>query len=195
VVVAAWQVLYTGLGYGVLGAAPGYLNPLRERLQFAGALAKNGPILLVAQWTGPPSETFPTLSPGGAALRWVGAMLILIVIGAMLAPLLRRDPVARFWALGQTLAVVPICAAVPHDRYLFFVGLGAMGLLAQFACSLLDREYWRTRIRMVFGNVWISRRRSNPWIFPPSTLSATTTSSIVNPWETFCECDRPASSN
>ena len=147
VVVAAWQVLYTGLGYGVLGAAPGYLNPLRERLQFAGALAKNGPILLAAQWTGPPSETFPTLSPGGAALRWVGAMLILIVIGAMLAPLLRRDPVARFWALGQTLAVVPICAAVPHDRYLFFVGLGAMGLLAQFACSLLDRESWRTHGR------------------------------------------------
>jgi len=146
-VVAAWQVLYTGLGYGILGVAPWYLNPVREPLQFAAALAKNSPILLLAQWTGPPSQTFPTLSPEDAAVRWVGALLILIVVGAILAPLLRRDPVARFWALGQTLAVVPICAAVPHDRYLFFVGLGAMGLLAQLACGLLDQAPWRARRR------------------------------------------------
>ena len=52
-VVAAWQVLYAGLGYGILGVAPWYLNPLREPLQFAAALAKNSPILLLAQWTGP----------------------------------------------------------------------------------------------------------------------------------------------
>jgi hypothetical protein len=148
VIVAAWQVLYVALGYGVVGAAPAYVNLLREPLQFAASLVKNGPILLLAQWTGPSSETFSTLSPRGAALMWAGAVLVLTAVGAILAPLLRRDPVARFWAVGQILAIVPICAAMPHDRYLFFVGLGAMGLLAQFACGLVGQAACRTRWRL-----------------------------------------------
>ena len=142
IVVTAWQLLYTGLGYGVRGFSPDYLNPLREPLQFARALGKNGPVLLLAQWTGPSAESFPQLAAGAARARWIGAVLILAVLGALLAPLLRRDPVARFWSLGQVLAVVPACAASPDDRQLFFVGLGAMGLLARFVCGLLDREPW-----------------------------------------------------
>jgi hypothetical protein len=148
-VVAAWHLLYTGLGYGVLGAAPVYLNPLREPLQFARALATKGPIFLLAQWIGPPSETFPHLPPGAAAARWLGALLVMSVLGVLLAPLLKRDRVARFWSLGQVLAVVPFCAANPHDRYLFFVGLGAMGLIGQFLCGLLGQEPWRPP-----GRVW-----------------------------------------
>jgi hypothetical protein len=143
-VVAAWRILYTELGYGVLGVGPSYVNPVREPLEFATALIKNGPILLLAQWTGPQSETFPTLSSGGTAVRWVGAVLLLTVVGAILAPLLRRDPQGRFWGAGMILAVVPIGAAMPHDRHLFFVGLGAMGLLAQFVCGLLDGAPWRS---------------------------------------------------
>ena len=142
-VIATWQLLYSGLGYGVLGAAPAYINPIREPLEFAYALAKNGPILLAAQWTGPSAESFSTLPSPAAAIRWVAALVTIAVLVALLAPLLKRDPVARFWALGQALAVVPICAAMPHDRYLFFVGLGAMGLLAQFLCGLLSRESCR----------------------------------------------------
>ena len=146
-VVAAWQVLYTALGYGVLGAAPWYLDPLREPLQFASALTKNGPILLLAQWTGPPSQTFPTLSPEALPSRWLGAMLILIIVGVILAPLLRRTRWPVFGRWGRPWPSYRSVPAVPHDRYLFFVGLGAMGLLAQFACGLLDQAPWRTRRR------------------------------------------------
>jgi hypothetical protein len=38
------------------------------------------------------------------------------------------------------LAVVPITAGFPHDRLLFFVGIGAMGLLAMLLVRLLDRS-------------------------------------------------------
>jgi hypothetical protein len=139
VVVVAWQLLYAWLGYGVLGVAPAYVNPVREPLEFAAALARNGPLLLRAQWTGPSAES--------ATVGWMVTLLILIVVGALLAPVLRQDPVARFWGLGQILAVVPLGAATPQDRYLFFVGLGAAGLLAQFVCGLIERAPWRARWR------------------------------------------------
>src|SRR4029453_4870479 len=48
-----------------------------------------------------------------------------------LAPLARRDRLARFWAFGMLLATVPVSATVPGDRLLTFAGIGAAGLLAQ----------------------------------------------------------------
>ena len=141
-VAALWQLFYAARGYGVFGAGTGYLDPVREPLQFARALAKNGPIFLLAQWTGPSSESSLRLDRAAASARWLGALVIIAVLAVLLAPLVRRDPVARFWTVGLVLAVVPICAGTPHDRYLFFVGLGAMGLLAQFLCGLLDGEPW-----------------------------------------------------
>lgn len=137
-----WQVLYQWLGYGSFGASPGYVNPALEPILFARTVVDHGPILLLAQWLGLSAETYPLLSPELAWVRWLGSLLALGLLGLMLLPLLRRDSVARFWGLGQVLALLPIAAAPPNDRYLFFVGLGAMGLLAQFLCGLLDGERW-----------------------------------------------------
>jgi hypothetical protein len=39
----------------------------------------------------------------------------------------------------MVLSVPPICAAFPSDRMLFFVGIGAMGLLAQFLADGLGK--------------------------------------------------------
>jgi hypothetical protein len=50
-------------------------------------------------------------------------------------PLLRRSATARFWGGGMALALVPACATLPANRLLFFVGLGGMGLLAEFLTS------------------------------------------------------------
>jgi len=63
----------------------------------------------------------------------------------VLVPLLRRDRVARFWALGMVLSVVPICATFPADRLLTFVGIGAMALLARFLGVAFGRPDWRPR--------------------------------------------------
>jgi hypothetical protein len=59
------------------------------------------------------------------------------VLLVALAPLLRRDRLARFWGLGMLLAMVPVAATFPMDRLLTFAGLGASGLLAQFLASVL----------------------------------------------------------
>ena len=56
-----------------------------------------------------------------------------------LVPLLRSDRVARFWALGMMLSILPICATFASDRLLPFVGIGAMGLLAQWVHFVFGR--------------------------------------------------------
>lgn len=147
VVLATWQLVYTGLGYGTMGAAPGYMSPVREPALFLRALVENAPVMWLAQWGGPSSNTFAALSGAAAAGRWLVALLALAAVGLLLAPLLVRDRVARFWALGQVLALAPAGAFAPSDRYLFFVGLGAMGLIARFLTGWVDGEPWRPAAR------------------------------------------------
>jgi hypothetical protein len=149
-VAAGWQALYTGLGYGFSGLAPSYINPIREPFEFTQALVDRAPVLLLAQWIGPPAQTYAGLSPGDAWLRWLGAVLFVGLLAVLLAPLLAENAVARFWGLGQLLAALATCSVFPNDRYLFFVGLGAMGLLAQWIGSLFSAPrggswsaYWR----------------------------------------------------
>ena len=55
-------------------------------------------------------------------------------------PLLRRDALARFFALGMLLSLVPICATYPHNRLLFWSSFGAMGLIARFLSAYLERD-------------------------------------------------------
>ena len=62
---------------------------------------------------------------------WSAVGLVALLLFAV-APLLKRDRLARFWLAGMVFAAVPVCATLPMDRLLTFVGLGAFGLLAQF---------------------------------------------------------------
>jgi hypothetical protein len=82
--------------------------------------------------------------------------LFIAVVVIALAPLLRKNRVARFWGLGMVLAVVPACAiSVPSGRLLAFVGLGAMGLVAQFIGGLFDRSGWLPVHRVWRIPAWI----------------------------------------
>jgi hypothetical protein len=54
----------------------------------------------------------------------------------MLWPLLQRDRVARFFAVGMLLAVIPNCSVLPNDRLLVFVGFGAFGLMARYLADV-----------------------------------------------------------
>ena len=141
-VAVAWQLIYVRLGYGVFGVGPAYLSPISEPLLFAGALIKNGPTMVLAQWTGFSAEALAELTPRVASVGWFVAVLAIATLAVPLVPLFRRRPVSRFWGFGHILAIVPICAAMPQQRYLLFVSLGAMGLLAQLARGLCERE-WR----------------------------------------------------
>lgn len=62
-----------------------------------------------------------------------------MLLGVISWPLLRRDRLARFWALGMILATIPACSALPANRLLSVIGLGAMGLLARLLVDLWQR--------------------------------------------------------
>ncbi len=131
VAVVGWAVLRASWGYGVrdLGI---YIDPLTDAGRFLSALVWRLPILLLGQWTPIPAEISAVLPPPLlTVLSWLAAGFLLLLLLAM-GPLLRRDPVARFFAAGMFLAAVPVCATLPMDRLLTFAGVGAFGLLARF---------------------------------------------------------------
>jgi hypothetical protein len=131
VIVAVWWPAHHWLGYGTSGSGL-YIDPSHEPLQLIQAIVERAPILLLAQ-IGVPSSSYYALTtdPNGILLWWLLALAVLLVLAAIARPLLKRDPVTRFWIIGMLLAVIPICSTFPHDRLLFFVGLGGMGLVAQ----------------------------------------------------------------
>ena len=63
---------------------------------------------------------------------------LIAILAFILLPLIRKDQVARFWFLGMIFSLVPIAGTMPSNRLLLFVGLGAMGLMAQFLKGLFD---------------------------------------------------------
>ncbi len=129
-VVVGWRIAWTALGYGVaeLGV---YVDPLRTPVRFLAAAVRNGPLLLLGQWALPPSDMTLLLGPRGEQLLWLAALAFLIILILLLAPMFRRCRVARFWACGMALSILPACATFPSDRMLAFVGIGAMALIAQ----------------------------------------------------------------
>jgi hypothetical protein len=139
-VIAAWLATYHWLGYGAASAWPLYVSPVLEPRAFLHTLIERGPILLAAQWLGLPANAYNTATGVGASVRWLASVALLGFLCLMLSPLLRSDRLARFWGAGHLLAVVPATSALPEDRQLFFVGLGAMGLLGAYLASVLDRE-------------------------------------------------------
>lgn len=147
-VVVVWRLAWTGLGFGV-EAVGYYVDPLRDPLRFARAVFERGPLLLLGQWGLPPAEITLLLGKLGQMILWLAAVVFLSLVSWLLYPLIRRSrseqqtqrdspstmpasALARFWATGMLLAVIPICTTFPADRMLSFVALGAMGLLAQF---------------------------------------------------------------
>ncbi len=130
-VVVAWASLRAYWGYGVRDMGL-YIDPLTDTARFLAAAAVRLPMLLLGQWT-PVSPDLATVLPARISnVLWWFALTFLGVLLFAMAPLLRRDPRARFCAVGMLLAAIPVSATIPMDRLLTFVGIGAAGLLAQF---------------------------------------------------------------
>jgi hypothetical protein len=140
VAAAGWHLVYRWLGYGVFGAMPHYISPFAEPGSFARAVVERGPLVLFGQWVVPLEWAVRAISSGYTL--WLVAVAALAVLALALWPLLARSPWARFWALGQLLAVVPLCATAPHERHGLLVGIGTMGLLATLVAGLVDRPRW-----------------------------------------------------
>jgi len=137
---ALWWVTYRVLGYGASGSGV-YIDPGASPVEFAHAVIERAPMLFAGLW-GIPSGLGHFLSQSAAHVLWLVAVGLMVAVTILLLPILRRDRVARFFALGAVLSLVPACATFPDDRLLYFAGFGGMGLLAQFLASVRQRAEW-----------------------------------------------------
>jgi hypothetical protein len=143
-VIGIWQIFYKLQAFGVHGSGV-YVDPARDPGRFLAALPARLLVMFAAEIGFLPSDAL-TLGPPNAAPVIVGAAVAMLAAAAVVVvPLLRADRIARFWALGMALSAVPVAASFPSDRVLFFVGLGAMGILARALSSALDRDAPYTR--------------------------------------------------
>ena len=78
----------------------------------------------------------------------LGERIPILLLDQWAFPLLKNDRFARFWAAGMVLSLLPICATAPHGRLLFFVGLGAFGLLAMWLTGRSESAVWVPSSRM-----------------------------------------------
>jgi hypothetical protein len=143
-VVIVWRFLWTHLGYGMENMGV-YIDPLSEPLSFLSAVKDRAPFLLLGQLVFPPSEITMIIHPKYSLLLWRIALVFIVIWAVIMVPLLRRDRTTRFWAAGMFLSIIPICATFPHNRLLTFVGIGAMGFVAQFIFTVFSKTQHRPK--------------------------------------------------
>jgi hypothetical protein len=154
VVIAAWRMIYNGLGYGATGS--GFvIDPGREPMRYAQAVLERAPVLLSGQWGGTPAEMLILFSEYAGALYLLASALYLTLILLVFIPLLLKNRVALYWFVGMLLCVLPICASVPMNRNLLFVAIGAFGVMAQFIGGLFAKEGWILKSRFWRVPAWI----------------------------------------
>jgi len=152
-VVILWRMVHGALGYST-HASGVYIDPGAEPMRFAAAALERGPIMLFAQLFGSAADAYYIFSDPARVKVYVVVVGVLLVLLATLRPLLRRDRVARFWFWGMVFAVVPVCATMASNRNLLFVGVGGMGLVAQFVGGVLSKEGRPTGPRLWRMPVW-----------------------------------------
>jgi hypothetical protein len=134
-VTAAWRGVYGGLGHGVTGSGISF-DPLTDTEAFLHRAVSSTPLLIASDVVGLPAD-FLVLRSQWVSAAAVAAILVVGVFVRALAPLLRNDPTSRFFAAGVLLSAAPLAGTFPSDRYLFWVGLGIMGLTAHLVGALL----------------------------------------------------------
>lgn len=134
-----WLLFYRAGGYGTSGSGF-YLDPLGEPAAWLTQFIVRAPLLLLGQWFVPPSSFAFAWTPAQMQAVAAFGVLVLGTLFVYLRPILRESATARFFAFGMLLAVIPITAGYPHDRLLFFVGIGGMALLAMLLVRLFDRS-------------------------------------------------------
>lgn len=160
-VVVVWRVIYVSLGYGVSDSLL-YTDPLGQPGRFVGNLAHHLPTLLFfLLFGGEPGVVTFVPAPWNTLLLAVTVAGVCVVTWAIW-PLLKRNAVARFWALGMVLSIVPMSSSFPQGRELMNPGIGAFALIAlfiqhQLAQKQLASEAGRRPVRLAgaLAAVWL----------------------------------------
>ena len=170
-VVIVWQALYHLLGYGAHGSAV-YIDPIASPLAFISAVATRAPVYLLSQWFVPPADWTQLASPSILAVWRATAVGVILLLGFLMWPLLRRDRHARFWAFGMLVSIVPACATFPGDRMLMAAEIGGSALLVQWL-TLVKRKVLfapTARVRLVVARVVATILMAIHFVLSPTWL-------------------------
>jgi hypothetical protein len=135
-VVVLWRVVYRGLGHGIVDSNVS-LDPLIDDGRFLLHAFKAIPLLLASGVLAIPADVL-TPHVGWPEAGAVVACGLLALFGYAVSPLVRRDDKARFFGAGAVLSAVPLAGTYPTDRYLFWAGIGIMGLVAQLSGAVFS---------------------------------------------------------
>nr|MCH9684354.1 hypothetical protein [Deltaproteobacteria bacterium] len=175
-----WAVAYKLMGFGTHGSGI-YLEPVGETGAFLKAAVVRIPVLLSAQVFGPWADLWIGYPRTVAIVVVIVVVAVLLTFAAAAWPVLRREPVARMWALGSVLACVPIAGTFPADRLLLFVGVGAMGLVAMVIADTLSRARVPTGRRAVVLALLVVHGVLGPLLLPIRTRSMETVARSFEP--------------
>jgi hypothetical protein len=139
-----WRFAYNLLGHGAVGSGL-YLDPVREPLSYALGCLQRVPMLVLGQLALPPAESYLFLGPSWR-LPLLGLALAVTLLFARAAwPLLRGSGTAGCLALGMAGSLLAACSTHPNNRLLFYVGLGALGLLSELWHGFVQDAAWVPR--------------------------------------------------
>lgn len=154
-ITVGFRAIYSGLEFGAIGSGM-YVDPVRQPLSFLGVFLERVPVLILGQFLFPPAQAYVVASPVWATVILATAALMSIVLVLTLVPLLKRDRMARFWAAGMLLSLIPAASTYPHNRQLLFTSFGAMALIAQlFQLHMVElgnkASTWLLKVSREFG--------------------------------------------
>lgn len=127
----AWAVYYKLAGFGARGSGL-YVDPGSEPVRYLGALRDHLPALWIGTWTPFPADVVNAFAGHEATFISI-AVILAALLGLLFWPLLKSDRVARFFAIGTFLSLIPSAATTPSNRLLLFASFGALGLVALLA--------------------------------------------------------------
>lgn len=137
--VMLWRGIYAGLGHGVHGSWM-YVDPAQEFPVFAKHFASYFPVMTLGLFAAPDSTLWNML-PAPWQTPFVLLALALLGFFAWAAwPFVKGNSVAKFWAMGALIAVIPACATMPSDRNLLIASIGASALVAHVLSALIENR-------------------------------------------------------
>lgn len=174
-----WAALYKSHGFGTHGST-GYVDPFDHPGLYLKGLIFHLPVQLFGQFGLPDCVFFNVLPAPLKAGYWLIAVAYVGALGAMLWPVLRAQPVARFWALGMIFALLPAAATLPQDRLLALAGVGGAALIALALERLRGQPQWSRRaaltvlvgIHLVLSPVALVVTSTATWAIERANLQA-----------------------
>lgn len=136
----AWLLFWRDQGYGAAG--PGfYIDPVADPAGFLSSLVYRAPAYIVGEFISFPLEILGLMQHSEWALHtWIVIICLGAVFARLLWPVLKASPPARFFAVGMAIAALPISGAELVSRSLWYVGFGAVGLIALFLDDYFSRR-------------------------------------------------------